>query len=70
MRKYPNVIQCLMCNKVLVSNYRHDFNGCGCDNNTFIDGGYDYLRYSAANLKLVDVLRLSRAKIKTTNKRK
>lgn len=58
MRKYPNVIQCLACKKVLVSNYRHDFNSCGCPNDTFIDGGYDYLRCGGKDLKLIKVLKL------------
>lgn len=61
-RKYPNVIQCLVCRKVLVSNYQHDYNGCGCSNETHIDGGYDYLRIVAKDIEKVAVLKLIKAK--------
>lgn len=47
--RYPNVIQCLKCRYVLVSNHRHDFNKCPCENETFIDGGYDYLRFGGVD---------------------
>lgn len=60
IRQYPGVIKCLSCGVVLVSNWRHDFNGCECKNGTFIDGGYDYLRYGGIDLKLIEVLHLSR----------
>lgn len=61
-RKYPGVIQCLHCFKVLVSNHRHDFNGCGCFNDTFIDGGYDYLRCGGKDLTKIRVLKLSKVR--------
>lgn len=61
-KKYPNVIQCLRCRTVLVSNYRHDFQQCPCKNNAFIDGGYDYLRYGAADMKQIQILKLSKKK--------
>ncbi len=62
MRKYPNVIKCLSCGTVLVSNYRHDFKQCGCKNGTFIDGGHDYLRCGGKDMKLIEVLRIVRHK--------
>lgn len=44
MRKLiKNSIQCLKCNTVLVSRYRHDFQRCPCGS-VFIDGGLDYQR--------------------------
>lgn len=63
-KKYPNVIQCLHCFKILVSNYRHDFNECGCFNQTFIDGGYDYLRCGGKDMNKIQVLKLSKARKK------
>lgn len=64
MRKYPNILQCLQCKIVLVSNYRWDLNQCQCSNRTFIDGGYDYLRCGGKDLKKIQVLRLSKGKTK------
>lgn len=64
MKKYPNIIQCLECGWVLVSNYRHDCNMCRCPNGTMIDGGYDYLRYGGASLKKIRVLRVCGVKNK------
>ncbi len=60
--KYPNVVKCLGCGIVLVSNYRHDFKMCSCKNDTFVDGGYDYLRYGGVDLSKIIVLKLRRAK--------
>lgn len=64
MKKYPNCIKCLSCGIVLVSNYRHDFNSCSCKNETFIDGGYDYLRYGAVDIKMVEILEIRKARKK------
>lgn len=58
MKKYPNIIQCLECGWVLVSNYRHDYNGCECPNGTVIDGGYAYLRYGGKDMSKIKVLRV------------
>ncbi len=58
IRQYPNVIKCLGCGIVLVSNYRNDFKQCGCKNETFIDGGYDYLRCGGKDMKKIQVLKL------------
>lgn len=60
--KWPGCVQCLLCKDVIVSNTRHDFVYCECKN-TFVDGGYDYLRYGSEGvdgLKNVQVLRLSK----------
>lgn len=56
--KYPGVIECLSCGKVLVSFNRHDFKCCGCKNDTFIDGGSDYLRCGGKDLKKIKVLKI------------
>ena len=32
-----NAVKCLSCNTVLESKYRHDFQCCRCDNQTFVD---------------------------------
>lgn len=58
MKKYPNVVKCLLCQEVLVSNHRHDFKQCGCPNKTFVDGGYEYLRCGGKEMRLVEILRL------------
>ena len=38
-----NAIKCLLCNDIVESTHRHDFQQCFCGN-VFVDGGYDYLR--------------------------
>lgn len=42
------VIRCEHCEKVIVSQHRHDFRGCDCpitsDRRVFIDGGQAYTR--------------------------
>lgn len=43
-------IKCLVCNTILESKYRHDFQTCGCENETFVDGGQDYLRCGGKDL--------------------
>lgn len=42
-------VQCSECKTRLFSMYRHDFIMCKCDNETFADGGFDYLRYGYKN---------------------
>lgn len=37
-------IRCPKCKDVIFSRARHDWHTCSC-NSTFIDGGFDYLRY-------------------------
>ena len=60
--KYPGAVQCLECNKILVSFHRHDYKTCGCENETMVDGGYDYLRYGGKDLTKVQVLKISKAR--------
>lgn len=62
-RKYPNVIQCLECNYVLISRAQNEVNQCGCKNRVFVKGGYDYLHYIGKNLKKIQVLKLSKVRI-------
>ena len=50
------IARCLLCGKVLVSTYRHDFVECGCRNGTFIDGGRDYTRVGGIDLAYVHVI--------------
>lgn len=37
-------VQCAKCGERLFSWWRHDFHHCKCGG-TFVDGGWDYLRY-------------------------
>ena len=48
-----NAIKCLMCNTVLESKHRHDFQRCNCSNGAFVDGGLSYIRYGANDLDLI-----------------
>jgi hypothetical protein len=38
-------VKCPKCLKRMFSFHVHDFKYCGCENETFIDGGRVYLRY-------------------------
>ncbi len=49
-------IKCLQCNEILESKHRHDFVGCGCPNETFVDGGEDYTRIGGKNLDLIAII--------------
>src|SRR5574344_407202 len=51
-----NAIKCLQCNTVLESKHRHDFQCCGCDNRTTLDGGKEYSRVSGKDLDLIENL--------------
>ena len=51
-----NAIKCLQCNTVLESKYRHDFQCCGCENQTFVDGGKDYSRVGGKDFNLIEDL--------------
>jgi hypothetical protein len=44
-----NIAQCLECNDIIESKYRHDFVQCSCGN-IFVDGGTDYIRSGARNI--------------------
>ncbi len=49
-------IKCLVCNTVLESKRQHHFLECGCENQTFNDGGLLYSRVGGVNLDLVENL--------------
>lgn len=48
-----NAVQCQCCLKVLISISRHDFKQCGCENETFVDGGGHYCRMGGKDLSKV-----------------
>lgn len=49
-------IQCKECGAILISRSRHDFVQCRCDQNSFVDGGDDYMRTGGKNMDKVQVL--------------
>ena len=49
-----NSALCKACGKELVSRHVHDFQGCGCPNKSFVDGGLDYTRRGAVDLSLLE----------------
>ena len=49
-----NSIKCLVCNTILESKHRHDFQQCNCSNGAFVDGGLSYIRYGANDLDLIE----------------
>ena len=51
-----NAIKCLQCNTVLESKHRHYFQCCGCENQSFVDGGYDYSRVGGKDFDLIEDL--------------
>ena len=51
-----NAVRCLSCNVELESKHRHDFQCCGCENQTFVDGGYDYSRVGGKDFNLIEDL--------------
>lgn len=51
-----NAIKCLQCNTVLESKHRHDFQCCGCENQTFVDGGRVYSRVGGKDFNLIEDL--------------
>ena len=51
-----NAIKCLSCNTELESKYRHDFQCCGCENQTSVDGGKEYSRVSGKDFNLIEDL--------------
>ena len=49
-------VKCLNCGEILESKHRHDFVRCGCGNETFVDGGNDYLRCGGMDMTMVKVI--------------
>jgi hypothetical protein len=54
-RRFSSV-RCRACGLTLVSTHRHDFQQCGCPQDTFVDGGAAYLRIGGRDLQLVEAL--------------
>lgn len=50
-------VKCLVCNRVLESKHRHDFVQCNCKNETFVDGGNEYLRYGGMDLDKIEIIK-------------
>lgn len=50
------MIKCQVCGKILHSLSRHDFQQCDCPNESFVDGGYDYMRVGGADLSKIEVI--------------
>ncbi len=48
-----NAAQCLKCTKIIESKSVHDYQECGCENNTHVDGGLEYAAGGAIDCKLV-----------------
>ena len=48
-------IKCFNCGTVLESRFRHDFQECECENQTYVDGGNDYLRVGGLDFKKIGV---------------
>lgn len=46
-------IKCLECDTILESKYRHEFKSCTCPNQTYVDGGNDYLRLGGKHLSKI-----------------
>lgn len=49
-------IICLGCKEKLHSMYRHDFKECKCSNHSFVDGGFDYIRYGGKDMSKIKFL--------------
>ena len=56
--KPHSAILCLECGWVGISWHRHDYKTCQCSNVAMIDGGFDYMRCGAKDLKLVQYLNI------------
>lgn len=58
IEKSQGAVLCRACGWLGTSWHRHDFVTCGCLNWTHIDGGRDYTKIGATDLKLVQLLNL------------
>jgi len=56
MKLKRNRCKCLGCGTILESKHTYEFQRCGCENNTFIDGGLDYSRGGGKDLSLIQDL--------------
>jgi hypothetical protein len=50
-----NKAQCLKCKQIIESKHRHDYVTCKCGS-VSVDGGKDYLKRSAKDMKYVKEL--------------
>lgn len=48
-----NAVKCDCCGKVIQSKFTHDYVKCGCDNETFVDGGLSYCRFGGKDMTKV-----------------
>lgn len=55
-RRIMAKVKCLNCGQELESTFRHDFQRCSCENETFVDGGNDYCRYGGVDITKVEVI--------------
>ncbi len=51
-----NIVKCLNCHVVLESRFKHDYQQCECENETFCDGGSANQRYGGKDLNKVEVI--------------
>ena len=48
-RTRVNAVECPRCHDLIYSRARHDFHYCSCKD-TFIDGGFDYIRVGGKDI--------------------
>jgi hypothetical protein len=48
-----NAVTCTECLKTIVSRHRHDYVTCDCPNGAMVDGGLEYGRYGAMDMKKI-----------------
>jgi len=57
-------IQWMSCGELLECKHRHDFRRCSCENETFVDGGDDYLRIGGKDLAKIEIFEEEGGEIK------
>lgn len=55
MKKIINSARCLQCGEILTSKFKHDFQMCSCENQTFCDGGSDYQRVGGVDFEKITI---------------
>lgn len=70
LKKSKIGVICLECGAIMASWFRHDFRKCPCGNQAFIDGGEDYTRYGACNVKKLGFVRITELKVRKRRKKK
>lgn len=53
-----NAVTCLECNQTIVSRHRHDYQQCGCPNQTAVDGGNSYVRLGDKDLSKIKTIQV------------